>query len=95
VNRIQLSAIIVEISPLRYTPAGLPALDLQLEHESRQTEALLERTAKLTVKAIAIGAMAESLSRQMLGSQWIFSGFLSSPRTGKSITLHIQEFQLI
>jgi primosomal replication protein N len=83
------------MGPLRYTPAGLPALDLRLEHESQQIDASLERTVRLSLKALAIGLAAERLSTQMLGSQWNFSGFLSTPKNGKTITLHIQEFQQI
>ncbi|MDO4696955.1 MAG: primosomal replication protein N [Neisseria sp.] len=38
VNRFCLNALIVKSSPLRYTPAGIPVLDIMLRHESQQTE---------------------------------------------------------
>ena len=37
-NRLVLQAQLVERSAPRYTPAGLPALDLSLRHESTVSE---------------------------------------------------------
>jgi len=93
VNRTELTACIAECGALRYTPAGLPALDLRLEHESSAEEAGARRQVKASLKALAVGAMAERLGRQAVGSQWRFTGFLASPRNGKHVVLHIQDFQ--
>ena len=92
-NRTELTACIAELSALRYTPAGLPALDLMLEHSSQQTEADHLRQVSLKIRALALGTQAERLARQAVGSQWHFSGFLATPRQGRSVVLHIQEFQ--
>ena len=92
-NLTRLTAVIAESNPLRFTPAGLPALDLRLEHESQVEEAGSQRTVRLVLKAVALGAMAERLAKQPIGSQWLFSGFLASPRNAQSVVLHIQEFQ--
>ena len=92
-NHVALTACIAEASPLRYTPAGLPALDLRLEHESRQQEAGAPREVKAVVKAVAFGALAERLARQAIGSNWGFQGFLATPRNGKGLVLHIQDIQ--
>ena len=70
----------------------MPALSLQLEHESMQEEAGQQRTARATVKAVALGAMAERLQQQALGTAWCFNGFLMSPRGGRHLVFHIQEF---
>ena len=78
---------------LRHTPAGLPAQDLRLEHESTIEEAGQARQVKAALKAVALGAVAERLCRQAVGSRWCFSGFLASPRSAKSVVLHIQDFQ--
>jgi primosomal replication protein N len=93
VNQVVLSACIAEASALRYTPAGLPALDFRLEHESELTEAGQQRTVKVAVKAVAFGSVAETLGRQVIGSNWKFTGFLATPRNGKHPVLHIQSFQ--
>ena len=78
---------------MRYTPAGLPALDLRLEHGSRQMDAGQARDVKLAIKALAFGTLAERLARQALGSCWTFQGFLATGRGGKGLVLHIQDIQ--
>ena len=99
-NRTELSACIVERGALRSTPAGLPALDLKLAHESVVVEAGAERRVRAQVKAKAIGAVAERLDRQAVGSLWRFTGFLASPGAGSthqprtlSVVLHVLDFQ--
>jgi len=93
VNRTELNACIAEQAALRYTPAGLPALDLILEHASEVEEAGQMRKIQLKIRALAIGPLAERLVKQAVGSVWTFKGFLATPRQGKSVVLHIQEFQ--
>ena len=91
-NQLVLSACIAQASALRYTPAGLPALDFSLEHESEVTEAGQVRQVKAAIKAVAFGSVAETLGKQALGSSWKFTGFLATPRNGKHPVLHIQSF---
>ena len=91
-NHLVLAAVIAEVSALRYTPAGIPALDLQLEHESRFQEAGQERTVKANVRSIAFGTLAERLAKQSVGSLWKFEGFIASTRQGKGLVFHIQAF---
>jgi primosomal replication protein N len=93
VNRTELTACIAEQTALRYTPAGLPALDLILEHASEVQEAGQNRKVQLKIRALAIGSLAERLVKQAVGSVWAFNGFLATPRQGKSVVFHIQEFQ--
>ena len=92
-NRVALTACIAEAQALRFTPAGVPAIELRLEHRSEQQEAGQSREVKAAMKAVAFGAMAERLARQPLGSQWCFSGFLATPRNGKHAVLHVQDIQ--
>lgn len=80
---------------MRYTPAGLPALDLRLEHTSQIEEAGQPRDVKANLKTVALGSVAERLVQQPLGSEWQFTGFLASPRNSKNVVLHIQNFQSI
>ena len=92
-NHVLLTASIAEAAALRFTPAGIPAIELRLEHSSQQVEAGQLRDVKALVKAQAFGPMAERLARQPIGSQWRFSGFLATPRNGKHPVLHIQDIQ--
>ena len=79
-NQTRLSAVIAEAGVLRHTPAGLPALDVRLEHESEIEEGGQLRRVRAVLKAVALGTVAERLARQAIGSNWCFSGFLASPR---------------
>ena len=92
-NQFVLLASIAEASALRYTPAGLPALDFRLEHESEVLEAGQPRQVKVAVKAVSFGSVAETLGKQPIGSLWKFTGFLATPRNGKHPVLHIQSFE--
>ena len=92
-NQVILTACIAEVAALRYTPAGLPAVDFQLEHESEVSEAGQPRQVKAAVKARAFGSVAETIGRQPVGSRWRFTGFLATPRNGKHPVLHVQQFQ--
>ena len=91
VNAVRLTASIAEASALRYTPAGIPALNLVLVHESEVIEAGVTRQVKLTVRAVAFGALAEVSAKSELGKLQMFTGFLINARTSKSIVFHIQD----
>ncbi|MEN9983534.1 MAG: hypothetical protein RI918_1503 [Pseudomonadota bacterium] len=94
-NQLVLTACLVEVSPLRYTPAGLPALNFSLESETEVQEMGNKRQVKVSLNAIAIGHLAESIGKQALGSVWKFTGFLGAARQGKNVVFHIQEFVAI
>jgi primosomal replication protein N len=91
-NSLELTACIAEVEAMRYTPAGIPALNCRLEHASQIQEAGAVRTVKMAIKAVAFGAHAERLARQAIGSEWTFKGFLANARQGKSVVFHIQDF---
>ncbi len=92
VNLVRLSAVVVQVQSLRYTPAGIPAINIVLEHESQQVELDTPRLVKLQLRAVAFGAQAEILARQGLDSVCEFHGFLANARTGKGVVFHIQDF---
>ena len=92
VNLVRLSAVVVQVQSLRNTPAGIPAINLVLEHESQQVELDTPRLVKLQLRAVAFGAQAEILARQGLDSVCEFHGFLANARNGKGVVFHIQDF---
>ena len=94
-NRVSLTAQVVQTQTLRYTPAGIPALNIVLEHESQVTELDTPRIVKLQLRAVAFGSLAETLSRQSLQMQGEFHGFLANARNGKGVVFHILEFSKI
>ena len=87
-----LSATLVERGALRYTPAGLPALDLSLKHESTVTQDGQARRISMEIKARAIGVeITQRLAAVELGSEHGFAGFLGSQRNGRGIVFHVTE----
>mgnify|MGYP003513146971 CR=1 FL=1 len=88
-NRLVLAATLVERGAVRYTPAGLPALDLLLKHESEVSEDGVPRKVSLEIKAVAIGAITRPIGARALGNSAAFAGFLGSARNGRGLVLHI------
>jgi len=88
-NRLVLSAQLIECGVVRYTPAGLPAIDCRLVHESTVTEDGLPRKVSLEIRAVAIGAIARQLGGIELGAGGFFGGFLASIRNGRGLLFHI------
>ena len=90
-NRMVLSAQLVERGAVRYTPAGVSAIDCRLQHESTLTEDGQPRKVSLEIKALAIGAIARPLAALSLGDTGLFGGFLASARNGRGLLFHITE----
>jgi primosomal replication protein N len=90
-NRLVLTAQLVERAALRYTPAGLPALDLSLKHESEVTQDGQPRQVSLEIKARGIGAITQRLAGLEIGSTHGFAGFLGPQRNGRGLVFHVTE----
>ena len=88
-NRLVLTAALVERAALRYTPAGLPALDLSLKHESEVSEDGQPRKVSMEMRAVAIGAVTQGLQKQALGASGTFAGFITSARNKRGLLFHI------
>ena len=91
VNRLVLQAQLVARGALRYTPAGLPAFDMSLKHESQVMQEGQPRQVSVEVRARALGQTAERIGCLELGSSHGFAGFLGSQRNGRGIVFHITE----
>ena len=93
-NRLVLSATLVERKAPRYTPAGLPALDLSVKHESTVTEDGQARQVSFEMKAVAIGAVTKQFAALEMGSPLMLGGFITSTRNGKGLLFHITSVEL-
>ena len=91
-NRLVLDATLAQRGAVRYTPAGLPALDLVLEHRSELSENGAPRKVSLEIKALGIGQIVQPLGALALGSTGTFAGFLASARNGRGLLFHITAF---
>mgnify|MGYP003406931694 CR=1 FL=1 len=85
-----LAATVSERSAPRYTPAGLPALDLVLKHESEVSEDGQPRKVSMDIKAVAIGqGITRRVGALTLGTAGSFAGFLASGRNGRGLVFHV------
>jgi primosomal replication protein N len=90
-NQLQLDALVLECQPLRYTPAGIPVLDMLLAHTSDVIEAGIARHVEMTLPALAVGDLARMMAGTALGTQLQLEGFLAPTRKGSSrVRLHVQ-----
>ena len=88
-----LSAQLVERGAVRYTPAGLPACDFALKHESQVTEDGTPRKESLQMRAVAIGDLAQRLMKLEIGTTGTFACFVTHQRNGRGTVLHVTEFE--
>jgi primosomal replication protein N len=90
-NRVELIVTVLESEPVRYTPAGLPAIELLLSHVSDVVEAGHSRRIELTIQAVALGDLALLLADKQLGTILRIEGFLAPARKdSRKLKLHLQ-----
>lgn len=76
-NQLVIQASLIEKSPLRHTPAGLPACEFKLSHSSLQIEAGEPRRVQCELDAIALGVLANQIEKIGLGVSLKCSGFIA------------------
>jgi len=81
---------------LRYTPAGIPAVEFRLQHESERDEAGAKRRINAEVAGIAFEAQARLLAKANLSTEIKLQGFLAakSKRSNK-LVLHVTHIEFI
>ena len=89
-----MTAQIVERAALRFTPAGLPALDLSLRHASEVVQLGSQRKVAFEIRARAVGPVTEALLAAELGVDHAFEGFLGAQRNGRGIVFHVETVRL-
>jgi len=93
-NRLQLHAQITAKEVVRYTPAGVALLDLELQHVSTQPEAGADRQVEVVLAAKAAGDLAYRLEQVALLAPCRFTGFIArKSRNSRYIVFHITGFE--
>ncbi len=93
-NQTYLQVRVVEIKPLRFTPAGIPVQELILEYCGEVIEAGYTRKVEFVIAGCAIGGIANQLQEVGLGTVIRVEGFLAPARKNSSkLVLHIQAVQ--
>ncbi len=77
---------------MRYTPAGVPALDMQVEHLSEDQGG---HDATVNLSVVAFGLVAQTLSNTPLGSTLKLDGFLRHSAKSKKLIVQIESFEII
>jgi primosomal replication protein N len=94
-NTVVLSGALIGREALRQTPAGMAALNFRIGHASQQVEAGRARSVNLVIDAVALGDVAEKLSRMPMQGEYSFEGFLAlRSRLSRLPVLHVNSFEL-
>ncbi|AKJ68281.1 primosomal replication protein N [Pandoraea thiooxydans] len=95
-NRLELEASVVEMGSLRYTPAGIPAIECTLTHAGSVLEAGTPRQIEFNISAVALGEIVEGVMALGLGQPVRLSGFLARKhRNSRTLVFHITALQEI
>jgi primosomal replication protein N len=91
-NQVVIDGRLLKRATLRHTPAGIPVIDLVIDHRSMQTEAGGQREARCEVEALAIGELAVRLSTQKLNQPLQIKGFLTQHSVkDRRLVLHVTD----
>ena len=94
-NTTVLTGTLIGREELRHTPAGMPALNFRIGHASEQVEAGRSRSVNLEIDGVALGEVAEKLSRAPLAGEYSFEGFLAlRSKQSRLPVLHVNRFEL-
>lgn len=95
-NRIELTGQLLERGVLRYTPAGLPAIEFRLGHESEQIEAEKPRKVECEMACLALGPTALLLKDAAPGDTLALTGFVAARSVkSKSPVLHVTKIEFL
>ena len=96
-NKVRIDGCLLEREPIRYTPAGIPAINAVLAHQSQQLEAGSERKTEFEIPLIALGDLARQFDRLKPGALIRAQGFLAaySIKRRRELVLHMQSFELL
>ena len=84
----------LELGALRYTPAGIAAVEFKLRHESELDEAGKSRKVEAEIGGIAFEAQARLLANAKLNSAMKLQSFLAAKsKRSKKLVLHVTNIE--
>ena len=96
INQIRLSGRLIERGVLRYTPAGIPAIDFRIGHESEQVEAGVKRKVECDMTCVALGSEATRMAQWNPGGGISVTGFLAAKSLrNRSVILHVNTIEFL
>ncbi len=94
-NQVVLTGTLIDRNELRHTPAGLAALNFRISHVSEQVEAGRSRSVILEIEGVALGEVAQKLSKVVQEAEYRFEGFLATrSKLSRQPVLHVNRFDL-
>lgn len=94
-NSVELCGEIAEITPLRYTPAGIAVLNFRLNHASWQMHGGTKRNIECEIQALALDETAKIASKLKVGAQVRLIGFLGrKSKNSTQLVLHVNNVEL-
>ncbi len=76
-NRLVIGGVLIQVDPLRYSPAGVPIAEAVIQHRSSQEVAAQTRQVECELTLQASGPLAEQLARFQAGTQVKLEGALN------------------
>ena len=96
VNRVKISGVVLQCGEVRHTPAGIPVVELQIQHESVQVEAEMQRQVRLEADAVVIGPLAKMAATLRVDDKVAIGGFLAQKsQKNDRLVVHVSELQRI
>lgn len=95
-NTLCIAGRLIELAPMRYTPAGVPLVSFVLEHTSRQIENEVERDVTCELQALALGDVAQTMRSVLPGWKIEATGFLAAKnKRSKMPVLHVTNIKFL
>ena len=76
-NRLVISGALIQVEPLRYSPAGVPIAEAVVHHRSNQEVAAQSRQVECELTVQASGSLAGQLANLTTGTQVKLEGALN------------------
>lgn len=93
-NQLRFQGQVLNLQPMRHTPAGIAVCELSLQHQSVVEQAQVQRHLDFEIDAVAMGDTAYRLSSVSIGDMLDIQGFIAPLRKSSSrLVLHIQTFK--
>jgi len=95
-NRVVLEGRVEAVEPMRTSPAGVASVRFTVRHQSTQEEASVPRKVEVTMRMVALGAMAEKARALEVGRQVKVEGFLARASLKSDWpVVHVEELKVI
>jgi primosomal replication protein N len=87
---------LIQRDALRYSPAGIAFLVVEIEHRSDLTQAGIARTVEFATEVKVAGAAAVSMEKLPLGSLVRCKGFLAKRSLkSKQLLFNVNEYEIL